>query len=107
MRWMCRCTSSSGGRPISTSPDHRSVISSKARIQDRYLFEIAKECLTLAHSGLRRRSRVDHLGRDESRHLEPLQRIIDTGHTPAEEMLEKFHGPWQGSVEPVYEEYAF
>src|SRR3989440_3109298 len=79
----------------------------KARIKDRYLFEIAKECLTPAHSGLRRRSRVDHLGRDESRHLEPLQRIIDTGHTPAEEMLEKFHGPWQGSVEPVYEEYAF
>jgi glutamate--cysteine ligase len=79
----------------------------KARIKDRYLFEIAKECLTLAHSGLRRRGRVDHLGRDESRHLEPLERIIDTGHTPAEEMLEKFHGPWQGSVEPAYEEYAF
>ena len=29
------------------------------------------------------------------------------GHTPAEEMLEKFHGPWDGSVEPAYEEYAF
>ena len=26
---------------------------------------------------------------------------------PAEEMLEKFHGPWQGSVEPAYDEYAF
>ena len=79
----------------------------KARIKDRYLFEIAKECLTLAHSGLRRRSRIDHLGRDESRHLEPLQAIIDMGRTPAEEMLEKFHGPWGGSVEPAYAEYAF
>ena len=22
-------------------------------------------------------------------------------------MLEKYHGPWKGSVEPAYEEYAF
>jgi glutamate--cysteine ligase len=79
----------------------------KTRIRDRYLFEIAKECLTLSHSGLRRRGRVDVLGRDETCYLEPLDRIIDAGHTPAEEMLEKFHGPWQGSVEPAYEEYAF
>src|ERR1700751_2081803 len=79
----------------------------KARIRDRYLFEIAKECLALAHAGLRRRERIDHLGRDESRHLEPLDRIIDCGRTPAEEMLEKFEGPWRGSVEPAYDEYAF
>ena len=70
----------------------------KARIKDRYLFEIAKECMTLAHAGLRRRNRVDHIGRDESRHLEPLHRIIDSGRTPAEEMLEKFHGAWRGSL---------
>src|SRR3984957_895561 len=55
----------------------------------------------------RRRGHIDPLGRDESRHLEPLERIIDGGRTPAEEMLEKFHGPWQGSVEPAYDEYAF
>jgi len=79
----------------------------KARIKDRYLFEIAKECLILAHAGLRRRGHVDHLGRDESRHLDPLDRILDAGRTPAEEMLEKFHGPWHGSVNPVYREYAF
>src|SRR6202158_2021031 len=79
----------------------------KARIRDRYLFEIAKECVAVAHAGLRRRAHTDLLGRDESRHLEPLERIIDAGRTPAEEMLEKFHGPWQGSVEPAYDEYAF
>src|SRR5712672_1928832 len=79
----------------------------KARIRDRYLFEIARECVALSHSGLRRRGRADHLGRDESRYLEPLERIIDCGRTPAEEMLEKFHGPWGGSVEPAYDEYAF
>jgi glutamate--cysteine ligase len=79
----------------------------KARIKDRYIFEIARECLVLAHAGLRRRGRVDHLGRDETRYLEPLDRIIDAGVTPAEEMLAKFDGPWAGSVEPAYSEYAF
>jgi glutamate--cysteine ligase len=79
----------------------------KARIRDRYLFEIAKECLTLAHAGLRRRGHVDHLGRDETRYLAPLDNIIDCGRTPAEELLEKFNGPWRGSVEPAYQEYAF
>src|SRR5580704_15413021 len=79
----------------------------KARIRQKYLFEIARECVTLAHSGLRRRGRLDQLGRDETRHLEPLQRTIEAGHTPAEELLEKFHGSWKGSVEPAYAEYAF
>src|SRR6201986_980164 len=36
----------------------------KARARGRYLFEIAKECLALAHAGLRRRARIDHDGRD-------------------------------------------
>src|SRR5476649_2855998 len=79
----------------------------KARIRDRYLFEIARECVALAHAGLRRRGRLDYVGRDETRHLEPLERIVDSGRAPAEEMLAKFHGPWHGSVEPAYEEYAF
>src|SRR6201991_3786158 len=63
----------------------------KARIRDRYLFEIAKECLKLALWGWRRRARVDPLGREESRSLEPLERILASGRSPAEEMLEKFH----------------
>lgn len=73
----------------------------------RYIFEVARECLVLAHAGLRRRACVDHLGRDESRFLDPLDRIIDAGRTPAEEMLTKFNGVWGGSIDPVYDAYAF
>ncbi|MET0678132.1 MAG: glutamate--cysteine ligase, partial [Bradyrhizobium sp.] len=57
--------------------------------------------------GLRRRARLDQMGRDESRYLEPLDRTVDSGKTPAEDMLDKFHGPWNGSVEPAYTEYCF
>jgi glutamate--cysteine ligase len=47
------------------------------------------------------------LGRDETHHLEPLDRTIEAGQTPAEEILAKFNGHWHGSVEPAYDEYAF
>ena len=57
--------------------------------------------------GAEPRGNVDHFGRDESRHLEPLDRIIDSGQTPAEEMLEKFVAPGRARVEPAYDEYAF
>jgi len=79
----------------------------RAKIGNRNLYDIARDCLALAHAGLRRRRRVDHLGRDETRYLGPLDHIVDRGRTPAEELLEKFNGPWRGSVEPAYEEYAF
>ena len=79
----------------------------KARIGNRYLFEIAKECVALAHRGLARRGHIDHMGRDETRYLEPLEQIIAAGRTPAEIMLEKFNSAWGGSVDPVYSEYAF
>jgi len=79
----------------------------KAMIGGRYVFEIARDCLVLAHAGLRRRARIDRDGRDETRYLEPLDAIVATGRTPAEDMLEKFNAAWNGSVEPAYEEYAF
>jgi glutamate--cysteine ligase len=63
--------------------------------------------MVLAHKGLARRGRIDALGRDETRYLEPLDHIMDAGRTPAEGLLEKFHNSWSGSVDPVYREYAF
>jgi glutamate--cysteine ligase len=39
--------------------------------------------------------------------LRPLEEVAARGITPAEEMLEKFHGAWKGSVAPVYDEYAY
>ena len=79
----------------------------KARIRDRSLLDLAKATLALAERGLARRRRLDGDGRDESRHLEPLRDIVARGITPAEELLEKFRGPWNGSVDPVYDDCAY
>ena len=57
--------------------------------------------------GLARRRRLDGNGHDETRYLRPLEEFVARGITPAEELLEKFHGAWGGSVEPVFKEYAY
>jgi glutamate--cysteine ligase len=78
-----------------------------ATIRGRTLLDLARECLALAHAGLARRKRLDGEGRDETRYLAPLDEFVARGITPAEELLEKFQGPWGRSVEPVFSEYAY
>jgi glutamate--cysteine ligase len=79
----------------------------RATIRGRTMLALAKDCLALARSGLQRRKRLDHEGRDETRYLVPLEDFVARGITPAEELLEKFSGPWDGSVELVFSEYAY
>jgi glutamate--cysteine ligase len=79
----------------------------KATIRDWSLLNLAKATLTMAEQGLARRRRLNGMGHDETRYLRPIQEYVARGVTPAEELLEKFHGPWGGSVEPVFNEYAY
>jgi glutamate--cysteine ligase len=79
----------------------------EAVIAGRSVLEIAEECLQLSRDGLRRRGRHDHKGGDERRYLAPLEYFVDRRITPAEELLENFHGPWHGSVEPLFSTYAY
>jgi len=44
---------------------------------------------------------------EEPRFLRPLEESIARGLTPAEELLEKFHAEWGGTVDPIYDEYAY
>jgi glutamate--cysteine ligase len=79
----------------------------KAKIRNRTLLDLAAETLQLAEQGLVRRKRFDRNGRDETRYLRVLQESVARAMTPAEELLEKFHGPWNGSIDPIFFEYAY
>jgi glutamate--cysteine ligase len=79
----------------------------KATVRDRSVLHLARTTLRLAEHGLQRRKRLDRNGRDETRYLRPIQETVSRDITPAEELLEKFHGPWGGTVEPVFTEYAY
>jgi glutamate--cysteine ligase len=78
-----------------------------ATIAGRDVLQLAKITLALAQKGLARRRRLDAGGYDESRYLQPIEEYVARGITPAEELLDKFHGPWEGSVGPVFREYAY
>jgi glutamate--cysteine ligase len=78
-----------------------------ASIRGRTAFEIATEFLKLSRAGLARRNRRDAGGQDETRYLEVLDDRLARGTTPAQELLDKFHGPWRGSVDPIYTDEAY
>jgi len=78
-----------------------------AKVAGRSVLDLAKECLALSEAGLQRRNFRDSEGRDETRYLAPLQEIVARGTSPAEVLLEKYNGPWQRSVEPVFTEAAY
>ena len=78
-----------------------------ATLGGRTVFEIANDVLKLARAGLARRKCLDAAGQDETRYLEVLEDRLARGTTPAQELLEKFYGPWGGSVDPIYAEEAY
>jgi glutamate--cysteine ligase len=69
--------------------------------------DLAEEALKIAAHGLKRRARLNKNGADESIFLEPLVEIVQANQTPAERKLELFHGAWNGSVDPVFREFAY
>ena len=79
----------------------------KAHIRQWSVLNLAKETLKLAEQGLARRRKHDRAGHDETGYLRPIQEFVARGITPAEALLEKFHGPWKGSVDQIYKEYAY
>jgi gamma-glutamylcysteine synthetase len=69
--------------------------------------DLAEQALKIAAHGLKRRARLNANGADERIFLEPLLEIVQANQTPAERKLELFHGPWNGSVDPVFREFAY
>jgi glutamate--cysteine ligase len=69
--------------------------------------DLALETLKIAAHGLKRRGFVNLKGVDETIFLETLIEFAEAGTCPAERKLELFAGPWNGSVDPVFREYAY
>ncbi|MBI3453307.1 MAG: glutamate--cysteine ligase [Rhodospirillales bacterium] len=77
------------------------------------LRDVAQRVVEIARGGLARRACTEsgcagaEGGRDETHFLDILVAIAESGLCPAEEVLAKFRGPWQGSVDPLFSEYAY
>ena len=73
----------------------------------RALAELAVEVLAIARSGLEARKRLDGRGNDESVYLHMLDRVVESGRAPADELVERWRGDWQGSFAPLFRDFAY
>jgi glutamate--cysteine ligase len=69
--------------------------------------DVARQMVEIAHAGLRRRARLDAGGADETRYLDPLDEIVRSGRSPARDLLDRFHGPWGGRIDPIFDELSY
>jgi len=69
--------------------------------------DLALEVLTIAREGLRRRNRLNDVNEDESVFLDTLFSIAGSGRTFADDLLDAYHGIWQGDIDCVYRERAY
>jgi glutamate--cysteine ligase len=78
-----------------------------ARIAGRPLREIAAQVLAISRAGLARRARNDATGRDETIFLDLLDERVARGRVLAQDWLDRYHGAWGESVDPVFTEARF
>lgn len=71
------------------------------------LRELALALLDLARDGLKTHNECNANGCDESLFLKVLYQWAESGQSPADRLLEAFHGRWNGQVDPVFREEEF
>jgi len=79
----------------------------KASFRGHPLFDTAKDVLAISKAGLKSRNKLNKEGQDETIFLSPLDEVMAKKATLAEDLLARFNGRWNGSVEPVFEEYQY
>ncbi len=73
------------------------------------LHDIAREAVAISDSGLKSRAMPGAGGLipDETHFLNALKESVETGVTPADELLSKYHGEWDGDLKQIYGEYSY
>jgi glutamate--cysteine ligase len=79
----------------------------KATVAGRPLLDVAREVLGLSADGLAERAVRNSSGQDERVFLAPLEETVASGLTPAERLLNKYHGAWQGDLHRLFDEYQY
>ncbi|MDO6484685.1 glutamate--cysteine ligase [Shimia thalassica] len=81
----------------------------QAQVGDIKMHDLAREVLEISHAGLASRARpgAGGLVPDETHFLNALKESIDTGKVPADELLDHYHGDWDGDLTRIYKEFSY
>ena len=81
----------------------------QARVNGLSMHDLARQAVEIAEAGLKARARpgAGGLVPDETHFLNALKESIETGRTPADELLEEYHGAWGGDLDRIYAAHSY
>ncbi|MDC0658476.1 glutamate--cysteine ligase [Leisingera sp. SS27] len=81
----------------------------QAKVNGISMHELAREAVAISESGLKARARpgAGGLVPDETHFLNALKDSLETGKVPADELLERYSGAWEGDLSRIYGEFAY
>ena len=73
------------------------------------MLDLAGQVLEISEAGLKARARpgAGGLVPDETHFLNALKESVASGQSPADELLERYHGDWDGDLSRIYAEYSY
>jgi glutamate--cysteine ligase len=81
----------------------------QAQVNGIKMHDLAREVVNISEAGLAARARPGAGGLipDETHFLNALKESIETGKTSADELLERYHGDWNGDISRIYDDYSY
>jgi glutamate--cysteine ligase len=73
------------------------------------MLSLAKELVDISRSGLKNRARPGNGGLvpDECHFLNSIEEVIDTGRSPACDLIDKYENEWDKDLKNIYKEYSY
>ena len=86
-----------------------SVDGLQAKVGNINMHDLARVCVDIAEQGLKNRARTGAGGLvpDETHFLSALQESIESGQTPADELLQRYNSDWNGELGRIYADYSY
>ena len=80
-----------------------------AKVGNIDMHALSKEVLDIAHAGLTKRARHGAGGMipDETHFLNALKESVETKKTPADELMDHYHGAWAGDLNRIFSEFSY
>ena len=80
-----------------------------AEVDGKRMMDLARECIGISKAGLLARCKQGNGGLvpDETHFLNALEEVVETGSSPACEMVRKYRNEWGGDLSKIYEEYSY
>jgi glutamate--cysteine ligase len=86
-----------------------SVDGLQAKVDGINMHDLAREVVAISHAGLKARAKpgAGGLVADETHFLNALHETIETGKTPADDLLDHYNGDWNGDLKKIYGDFSY